>query len=473
MQQTVAFITNQAKTPFYFAWAEGLIKTGYQVVYISPSARWSKWLLRRGVPEENILQLHSLDIAKRDNAAHNKILIKAETIGPLTIKSMIQMDRTVCKWPSVKAQAYTLSLSERIDYFLRHHEVKVAFGETTWLVEILTAQILKALGGRFYAPSTARIPSERILFFEGPVQRSYARWTKANQKHRDAAKMQIEALQKRKSQPYYMRLDSGKLRRGVYLVSELLLYLSEFGTVSRDLTVLPLLERIKRQITRKIKAVLASKYVHFELPDLTTPQLPFIYVTLHTQPEASIDILGAPYTDQPANLRALARIIPEGYEIWVKEHRSAIGDHWPSWYQELSRIPGIRLISPSADGFEILKKAQLTLSPSGTVSFEAGVLGKTASCFASMYFSPILVSPNLCPYSTHPTQIKNMLEAEGEPFHKRTEFLADLLAHSFPVRIGDPITDPSCMEESNISALVTATDTIIKNTQKLRPPQYV
>ena len=84
---------------------------------------------------------------------------------------------------------------------------------------------------------------------------------------------------------------------------------------------------------------------------------PCLSPTLHEQPEASIDILGAPYANQLEKSTSIITYCSGfGYDIWVKEHRSAIGDHWPSWYKDLSRIPGVRLISPDADGFEILQK---------------------------------------------------------------------------------------------------------------------
>lgn len=467
MPHTIAFVINQVKTPFYHAWGVGLTQAGYRVVYISPSVRWDGWLQDQGVSPDDILSLGGLDPAQPPTGVHDVILAQAESAGPLTVKSMIQMDRAICKWPTTKAQNYAGFLAERIDAFLQKHDVQTVLAETTWLVEILTAQIVQARGGQFYAPSTARIPSERILFFEGPVQRSFARWTTATPHDVATAQAHIQDLAARTPQPYYMDLPNGGRLRLQHLLAELTTYLKNPRATQGDITVLPFPKRIARQISRKIKSILTRRCVPFENPDLTVPHRPFVYVTLHTQPEASIDILAAPFTNQTENLRALSRILPAGHDIWVKEHRSAIGDHWPNWYKDVARIPGVRLISPDADGFAILRKADFTISPSGTVSFEAGLVGQAASCFARMYFAPVLSIPAFCPYSTPPAEFNKILDSTGLNLQSRVNYLADIFAHSFIARIGDPITDPDCMKDDNIKALVTATDVVIQNSQAL------
>src|SRR5690606_14631785 len=115
--------------------------------------------------------------------------------------------------------------------------------------------------------------------------------------------------------------------------------------------------------------------------DLIKKDKKYILVTLHKQPESSIDVLAAGHSNQMEAVRALSRSVSACTEIWVKEHSNAIGDRSLSWYRHLKMIPGVRLIEPYANTFELIRGAEGVISASGTVCFEAGLLGVPAITF--------------------------------------------------------------------------------------------
>jgi len=456
----VAFILNQAKSAFYHAWGQTLESAGVPVYYISPSPRWTGWIRERGVDAARILPIHDLQRHWRPGAAGPgqemlDSLHRAEAAGPLTVATAIQMDRTLNRWPRAQAFAYAAAVTHAIEAFVRDNGIGMVLAEVTWLVELFGAQAAAAAGARFFAPSTARIPSEQLLFFEGPLQRSYLRWQDAGETELELARTRLQDLIDNKPSPYYMQLATGRGDKARHFLSELKHHLSRPGENAADISVLPLRRRFANQLGQRWRSAHVRRSVAFETPSPDTAA-PFVYLTLHKQPEASVDVLAAPYTNQFECIRALSRLIPAGWELWVKEHRSALGDRAPEWYRALAKLPGVRVISPQADGFAIMQRAALTVSPSGTASFEAGLLGRRGTCFAPMYFNAVSVPEALCPFSTSPEEFRSVLDSPPPSEAARAAFLADILANSIRGRIGDPIGDPGCVEPDNIAALTRA-----------------
>ena len=134
----------------------------------------------------------------------------------------------------------------------------------------------------------------------------------------------------------------------------------------------------------------------------TVGDRPFALFLLQKQPESSVDVIGSPFTNQYEVIRALTRLLPFGWEMWVKEHPNAIGDRSVAYYRELKRLPGLRLIDPFADTHGLLSCAALTISISGTASLEAALLGKPAITIAEMYFGKVLLRNGFNPFQvTH------------------------------------------------------------------------
>jgi len=121
-----------------------------------------------------------------------------------------------------------------------------------------------------------------------------------------------------------------------------------------------------------------------KLPDLTKP---YIYVPLHLQPEASTNPLGGVYTDQALVVQMLSRSIPEGVQIYVKEHP------WQSelcrssaFYESLKEIPSVTLVPRHFDTFRLTHDALAIASVTGTAMLEGLFRCKPAIMFGHLYF---------------------------------------------------------------------------------------
>ena len=190
--------------------------------------------------------------------------------------------------------------------------------------------------------------------------------------------------------------------------------------------------------------------------------MPFVVALLHRQPEASVDVLGAPFDNQVETLRALARLLPFGWELLVKEHSHAVGDRAAGFYHALRCLPGVRLIDPNADSLALMRHARLVASASGTGCLEAALLGVPAVTFGRLAWSPILLRSGFDPFGlTHHDMAQLLQEAErtrADPgLDDQLEgFLAWLIAQSFEGVVGDPANDPRCLDADNVEQVASA-----------------
>jgi len=184
----------------------------------------------------------------------------------------------------------------------------------------------------------------------------------------------------------------------------------------------------------------------------------FVLFTLHKQPEASVDILGSYYSDQLWLIEAIVRSMPITHKLYVKEHSNAIGDRSINFYKKVKNLPNTVLVDPFVDTFDLIKKADLILTISGTVAYESAIIGTPSIVFADMFF-------NVLPKVYRCNNIENLyylirkaIKKKYEPLsneekEETVKFLAYVIANSFEGVISDPQSDPYCITKENINNL--------------------
>ena len=112
----------------------------------------------------------------------------------------------------------------------------------------------------------------------------------------------------------------------------------------------------------------------------------FLY-PLHVQPEASINVLGAYYTDQLNLIRQISLALPLGTLLYVKEHSAFIGKRESlKFYQSLKKVKNVRLIDPFQDPHPLVEKATAVLTISGTMGYEAILFKKPVILFGDPFY---------------------------------------------------------------------------------------
>ncbi|MCB1547769.1 MAG: hypothetical protein KDJ41_08050 [Hyphomicrobiaceae bacterium] len=453
----VCFVANQHKTIFYREVARRIEARGERVVWISPSRRWRNYLVDAGVrPGAILCMADHYDIWRTGpelTADDEARLARMEAGSGHTVSSLILMDRLLQRRPQAYARAYAALAARLVEAFLDQHGVEVAFGEGTWMLEMVTAALCTASGRTYSVPSTIRIPSTRFAFYDGILCSRVIELAKPTDEHRDMARSLIAGLEAGAVKPHYMA-QSAKLagfRRHWWDEAAVGLLSPELN--KGDETVPPLVGRAAGRLRqfRRVRMARGRAAEWFE-PVPASPRKPFVLVLLHKQPEASIDVLGYRFNNQLETLRALTKIMPAGHELYIKEHTVAIGDRTPDFYRQIRALPNARLIAPDAHTMSLILEARLTVTTSGTAAFEAGLIGRPAATFASTYFGPVLTANGLNPYEISEGDFRRMLESPQIPdAATREAFLAWLIAQSFEGRYVDSVSDPAALEDENLA----------------------
>jgi hypothetical protein len=132
---------------------------------------------------------------------------------------------------------------------------------------------------------------------------------------------------------------------------------------------------IREPIRRQRAGRNAAQYDIGDFADLPKR---FIYYPLHFTPEASINTPAPFYVDQMRVVDALRLAMPNGCILVVKEHPACLPLRPTSFLRKLRRLPGVGVVKPSMSSLELVKRAALTATVTGTAALEAFLLARPA-----------------------------------------------------------------------------------------------
>ncbi len=106
------------------------------------------------------------------------------------------------------------------------------------------------------------------------------------------------------------------------------------------------------------------------------PSNKFAYFPLHVDPESSTMVLEPYFTDQLTVIKNISKALPSNMILVVKEHIPMIGFRPRNFYKEISSYPRVKLLDPSLDQFELIKKSTFVAIITGSTGLEALLLKK-------------------------------------------------------------------------------------------------
>lgn len=446
----IAFITNYEKTIFFHRVARQLETAGHEVAWISPSGHWSRWLAQQGASSVLDLSLHGPKW-QRDHVTEDerRQLAALEQRAGLRLNNVILMDRILRTQPVERVLAYFAVTSAEIERFLVERDIAVVFGEQTFGIELLVSMICRAQGRELIVPDSVRVPAGRLGFFRGHLQAELARIRDVTGAHRIEAETFLAEFRRTRPRPeYFHRSNKPPLPQASW-PAKLIKHVRLELTDRYDETHFS-----PAWLVRKRAGEVANALMHrIERPYWVPPQpppRPFVLFPLHRQPESSIDVIASRTSNQTELIRALARTLPATHDLYVKEHPNGLGDRTPRELRELRAIPGVKLVDPAVSSFALFDLADLVITLSGTAGYEAALLGRPAAAIANMYFGPLLVANALDPYTA---SVADLLGREVPSEQTRLDFLASVLARSFPGAIDNPIFAPSVLDDANIASV--------------------
>ncbi len=136
-----------------------------------------------------------------------------------------------------------------------------------------------------------------------------------------------------------------------------------------------------------LKTKLRESFINKNFTRKIDEKISFFYFPLHEEPEKTI-LMGAPYyTDQLAVITNIAKSMPVGYRLYVKEHPVMKRNGWrsKSFYKQIMDLPNVTLVHPSLKQEDVIKKCSLVITIRGTAAIEAAIYQKPAIVFAADY----------------------------------------------------------------------------------------
>jgi hypothetical protein len=106
------------------------------------------------------------------------------------------------------------------------------------------------------------------------------------------------------------------------------------------------------------------------------PKGKYIYFSLQSEPEISLLLSGPFYTDQAALVANVAKSIPVGYRLVMKDHPVMYGKRNVPFYWRLRKIPNVVLLHTKEDNLKVLEGASAVVTIRGSSALEGMLLGK-------------------------------------------------------------------------------------------------
>lgn len=222
-----------------------------------------------------------------------------------------------------------------------------------------------------------------------------------------------------------------------------------------DPTIMPPWETIWRRAQRLFRERAAELEGLFEQP--ATGERYVVY-PIHFQPEASTLVQAPYYLDQISLIADIAKSLPAGHRLYVKEHLSNRGRRPLSFYRSIKDIFGVRLLGPDVDGWELIRRASAVAVITGTMGWEALLFGRPVITFGEAFFNVVPgvhVARNV-PKDGWSEVFRRAID--GPPADQRhvLAYLAALRTTSYPGFMKNPNTFPEVLRESNVRALADA-----------------
>jgi hypothetical protein len=169
----------------------------------------------------------------------------------------------------------------------------------------------------------------------------------------------------------------------------------------------------------------------FDLETLEELPEKFVYYPLQTTPESSINTPAPYFIDQMRAIDAIRFAMPSDSTLIVKEHWASLNIRPGSFYKALRRKAGVKVVHSNLSSVELIKRAQLTISVTGSATLEAYLLGRPSlvlgGCFIASYLGGVCSIDSLASRMQYaidnPPRDEEVLKALTEIYDIRYECL--------------------------------------------------
>jgi hypothetical protein len=165
------------------------------------------------------------------------------------------------------------------------------------------------------------------------------------------------------------------------------------------------------------------------------PDRPYALFPLHTEPEVTLLVYSPACRNQIEVVRNLARSLPIGMEVRVKEHPAALGKRPLSYYRSLLEIPNVRLVDPTLPSRPLVEGAELVATVAGSIGLEAAFRKRPVLLFGHAPYEilPPAMVRRVADPDAAPVDVHDLLATHAHDETALEDYVAAVMAESAPV----------------------------------------
>ena len=189
----------------------------------------------------------------------------------------------------------------------------------------------------------------------------------------------------------------------------------------------------------------------------------FVYFPLHLEPEENVHVLGGEYTNQLDAVVALHDRLPAGWTLLLKENPiQTFQNRGEPFDQRLSELPRVRFVDDNYPSSNLVDRARLVATITGTASYEAMLKGKACLYFGEAWFAGLpgatLFTPEIDMELLSNIHVPR--EVLDDAMNRMLSGLADGLAHPRYAIIHGVTHDVPMLYREAARSMVTISDSI-------------
>jgi hypothetical protein len=179
----------------------------------------------------------------------------------------------------------------------------------------------------------------------------------------------------------------------------------------------------------------------------------FFFFPLHAQPEVSTLYYGRWHINQDNLIELIARSLPVGYLLYVKENDLYMGKRDLNFLNKIGRHPNIRIISPKKNTFNLISNCSMLFTITGTAGWEALLLNKKVFTFGDVFYNISKNVTNVKDIFNLPELIKKEISYETDQKDNLILLQAMLNISSFGLIRAPGDCNHASLENQNITLL--------------------
>ena len=415
-----------------------------------------KLFVKKGFPREKILNLNNHNISDLDYYECIDKLPKYERKFGFNLNKIVNSDRTLRRKSYKHVAKYVIFIIDSVLRFVEKHNFDIVFLEPTWTHEIIICKIMDYYNIPVFAPAKDKILPNRFFFFRGYLNKDLFKRNRNIETKYITNEISKSVLNSNNNIQYFDQYS----KRNKITLSKFYVLWDIFRLAicnSKNNNIQP---SFFYSIGKKIKSIYRAKYIPYLriLNNIDDIHQKFILVTLHVQPEASIDVLGSKFSNQIDFVKHVSRTCPSDHCIVVKEHPHAFGDRSVKFYKSLMELNNVVVVNHTESSLKAIKKSELVISITGTSSLEAAIVGIPAVTAVEMFFKDVLVVPSFDPMCESVVDLLCKAEIWKKSYSKKcmANLISEFQKNSFPGNSGDYKTDPDVLSEENLQKIRSA-----------------